>query len=47
MAAFASKLMEKVVRAACRGGLKDVALGGRCPPDPLGFIALGLLQQGG
>jgi len=21
--------------------------GGRCPPDPLGFIALGLLQQGG
>src|SRR6266568_2608523 len=21
--------------------------GGRCPPDPLGFITLGLLQQGG
>jgi hypothetical protein len=21
--------------------------GGRCPPDPLGFIALCLLQQGG
>jgi hypothetical protein len=22
-------------------------IGGRCPPDPLGFFALGLLQQGG
>jgi len=31
MAAFASKLMEKVVRAAWRGGLKGVALGDAVP----------------
>ena len=34
MAAFASKLMEKVVRAAWRGGLKGVALGDAVPQTP-------------
>ncbi len=33
--------------AVCEGPVSGGCSGGRCPPDPLGFIALMLLQQKG
>ena len=45
MAGFAGYLMDGDARGV-GNELEVGGPGGRCPPDPLGFIALGLLQQG-